>query len=49
MRFVAECIQDSLPIWEQCLNVPRTEIRHPISHLLSFRKRAAYTDRILHN
>lgn len=22
MRFVAECIQDSLPIWEQCLNSP---------------------------
>lgn len=22
MSFVAECIQDSLPIWEQCLNSP---------------------------
>ena len=22
MSFVAECIQDSLPIWEQCLNTP---------------------------
>ena len=22
MNFVAECIQDSLPIWEQCLNSP---------------------------
>ena len=22
MSFVEECIQDSLPIWEQCLNSP---------------------------